>query len=216
MYVQLGEAAGGKEAAKPRRGPLPKGLSPAAVTLDIALRLLALPRTLGNHPDSGETVQAGIGRYGPYLKHGRSYLSLPAGEDVLSIGMNRAVEVLAQTASSGKGDGGGRLLGNHPADDKPVTVRKGRYGPYIRHGSANASLTAGMTLESVTLEEAVGLLAARAAKDGGKTPKKPARASAKTATTKTAKTKTAAVKKPAAAKAKTPGATAGRRKAATE
>src|SRR3546814_8618453 len=94
--------------------------------------LLSLPREIGAHPETGEAIAAGIGRFGPYLKHGSSYVSLGPDDDVLSVGLNRAVSLLAESKS-----GGARELGKHPADGKPVTVRKGRYGPYVKHGGTN-------------------------------------------------------------------------------
>jgi DNA topoisomerase I len=179
-YVQLGEA---KEKEKPKRASLPKGLSPAEIDLDKALALLALPRTVGLHPESGEPITAGIGRFGPYIKHGSTYKSIGADDDVLTIGLNRAVSLLAEPAS-GRGrrgaGGGGRSLGDHPADGKPVTVGNGRYGPYVRHGKLFASIPRDKDPGAVTLEEAVQLLEAQAAKakDGGKAPRAKARSSA--------------------------------------
>jgi DNA topoisomerase-1 len=170
-YVQLGEA---KDKEKPKRASLPKGLSPAEVDLSKALALLALPRTVGRHPESGEPITAGIGRFGPYIKHGSTYKSIGADDDVLTIGLNRAVSLLAEPASGrgrrGAGSGGGRSLGEHPADGKPVTVGNGRYGPYVRHGKLFASIPRDTDPGAVTLEEAVQLLEAQAAKakDGGK------------------------------------------------
>jgi DNA topoisomerase-1 len=172
-YVQLGEA---KDKEKPKRASLPKGLSPAEIDLEKALALLALPRTIGPHPESGEPITAGIGRFGPYIKHGSTYKSIGADDDVLTIGLNRAVSLLAEPASGrgrrGAGDGG-RSLGEHPADGKPVTVGNGRYGPYVRHGKLFASIPRDKDPGAVTLEEAVQLLEAQAAKakDGGKAPR---------------------------------------------
>ncbi|HEX6101446.1 MAG TPA: topoisomerase C-terminal repeat-containing protein, partial [Alphaproteobacteria bacterium] len=175
-YVQLGEAQG-KE--KPKRASLPKGLSPAEIDLHKALALLALPRTVGRHPESGEPITAGIGRFGPYIKHGSTYKSLGADDDVLTIGLNRAVSLLAEP-SSGRGrrgaGGGGRGLGEHPADGKPVTVGSGRYGPYVRHGKLFASIPRDTDPDGVTLDQAVQLLEAQAAKaKDGKEPRAKAR-----------------------------------------
>ena len=170
-YVQLGEA---QNKEKPKRASLPKGLSPAEMDLNKALALLALPRTVGRHPESGEPITAGIGRFGPYIKHGPTYKSLGADDDVLTIGLNRAVSLLAEPASGrGQRGGGGRSLGTHPEDGKPVTVGSGRYGPYVRHDRLFASIPRDIDPELVTLEQAIGLLQAQAAKakDGGKAKK---------------------------------------------
>ncbi len=167
-YVQLGEAEGkGKNQVKPRRATLPKSHAPGDVTLDIALALLALPRTVGEHPETGKTIAAGIGRFGPYLRYDSGYVSLGPDEDVLTIGLNRAVTLINEKPPKKRGASTAlRELGAHPEDGKPVGVYKGRYGPYVKHGKNNASLPRTSTEESVTLDEAVELLAARAAKKG--------------------------------------------------
>jgi DNA topoisomerase-1 len=197
-YVQLGEASGGGKAKeKPKRASLPRGLSPADIDLDRALALLALPREVGLHPESREPITAGIGRFGPYIKHGTTYKSLAAGDDVLTIGLNRAVALLAE-AGSGRGRAPeGRPLGPHPADQQPITVHGGRYGPYVRHGKLIASLPRGADPAALTLEGAIALLAAQAAK--GKTGR--GRTRAKTTAPKAAKEK-APAKPKAAAKGK--------------
>ncbi|MBL8675674.1 MAG: type I DNA topoisomerase, partial [Rhodospirillales bacterium] len=164
-YVQLGEAEG-KD--KPKRASLPKGHNAADVTLETALAILALPRTLGPHPETGVPILAGIGRFGPYVKHGTAYKSIPADEDVLAIGMNRAVALLAEAKGPGRGRAAAtplRTLGDHP-DGGPVEVFAGRYGPYVKHGKVNATLPKGLAPESVTLEEALPLIAARASVAG--------------------------------------------------
>ena len=157
-YVQLGDSEDKKN--KPKRASLYKGLEPADLTLAKALALLALPRTLGSHPDSGQPISAGVGKFGPYLKHGDLYKSLGRGDDVLEIGMNRAVELLAD--AKGKARAPARSLGGHPGDGKPVTLNSGRFGPYVSHGGVNANLPRGR--DEVSLDEAVALLAAKAAK----------------------------------------------------
>jgi len=194
VYVQLGEGNGNgngngeakpkkkkaKEKAKdkPKRASLPRGLSPADVTLDRALGLLALPRTVGIHPESGEPITAAIGRFGPYIKHGDAYKSIAADDDVLTIGLNRAVALLAEP-SKGRRTPPGKLLGKHPADEQPVTLHAGRYGPYVRHGKLLASLPRDADSDGFTLDAAVALLAARAenvkAKGGDKAPAAKAR-----------------------------------------
>ncbi|MCB2111416.1 type I DNA topoisomerase [Albidovulum sp.] len=205
-YVQRGEPS--EAAPKPPRASLPKGWEPEAVDLERALRLLSLPRPIGPHPDDGEPVEAGIGRYGPYVKHGRIYANLSEAEEVFTIGMNRAVEVLAQKANRGvRGTAPAalRVLGEHP-DGGTVEVMAGRYGPYVKWNKVNATLPKEMTPEAVTLAQALELVAAKAAK-GGKGGAR--RGSTRAAAAKTSATKPA--KKKPAAKA---GAKAGARTAA--
>jgi DNA topoisomerase-1 len=169
-YIQLGPAEETqpvekkpKSKDKPKRVSLPKGSNPAEMDLTTALRLLSLPRDIGIHPDKGEKIVAGIGRFGPYLKLGERYKTLPADEDVLTIGLNRAVDLLADEGGGAGGTRGLlRALGEHPADKKPVTLNKGRFGPYVKHGSVMASLPRKITAEDVTLEQAIELLTAKA------------------------------------------------------
>ncbi|MFQ5772909.1 MAG: type I DNA topoisomerase [Kiloniellaceae bacterium] len=167
LYVQLGEGAGKQ---KPKRGAVPKGLAPEEVTLEKALALLALPRTIGPHPDTGQPVTAGLGRYGPYVKHGATYRSIPEDEDVTTIGLNRAVTLLAEAPA--RRGGAGKELGAHPADGKPITLHSGRYGPYVRHGRTIASLPKSLPADELTIEQAVELLAAQADKAKSKRNKK--------------------------------------------
>ena len=162
---------------KPKRVSLPKGMQPADVDLTTAIRLLSLPRDIGMHPEKAEMIVAGIGRFGPYLKIGARYKNLGADEDVLTIGLNRAVDLLAEDGSAGGGTRGLlRTIGEHPADKKPVTLNKGRFGPYVRHGSVMASLSKKQSPDDLTLDEAVALLTAKAAagpsKAGGRFGKK--------------------------------------------
>ncbi len=197
-YVQRGEAT--EDNPKPARASLPKGWAAEAMDLEKALRLLSLPREIGAHPEDGELVEAGIGRYGPYVKHGRVYANLPEVDEVFTIGMNRAVEVLAQKASRGgraSAPAALRSLGEHP-DGGKIEVMSGRYGPYVKWEKVNATLPKEVEPETVTLEQALELIAAKAAKKGGR----------KTAAKKPAAKKTAA-KKPAA-KAKATKAKAGK------
>jgi len=174
LYVQLGEAdSEDKKAPKPKRSSIPKGIAVADVDLEMALGLLALPRDIGAHPEDGEMVQAGLGRFGPYVKHGTSYASLPEARDVLTIGLNHAITLLAEKGKSrGRGAKALRELGSHPDDGKPVTIYDGRYGPYVKHGRINATVPKDRDLDALTLDEAVALLAERAAK--GKKTRKPA------------------------------------------
>ena len=169
FYIQLGEP---EEKKKPKRATLLKSIAPIDVTLEIALALLALPREIGSHPEIGEMISAGIGRFGPYLKLGSAYVSLGPDEDVLSIGLNRAVTLIKEKPPK-KAAEPLRELGAHPTDGKPVNIYKGRYGPYVKHGRINASIPKSETEKSITLEQAVELLAARAAKGKkGKAPTK--------------------------------------------
>jgi DNA topoisomerase-1 len=213
-YVQLGELEGkGKSQIKPKRATLPKTHTPTDVTLEIALALLALPRDIGLHPESGKMIAAGIGRFGPYLRHDGGYASLGPDEDVLTIGLNRAVTLINEKPPKKAGASTAlRELGDHPEDGKPVGVFKGRYGPYVKHGKNNASLPRTSTEESITLDEAVALLAARAAK-GKKAPAK--KAPAKKAAAKKSSAKKKAPRKKAAGK-KTTGKKAAGKKASAK
>src|SRR5438094_1093038 len=171
-YLQLGE---GDNASKPRRVALPRGLKPADADLDTALRLLALPREIGRHPETGEPITAGIGRFGAYIKHGTSFTSVSADDDVLTIGLNRAVTLLAE-AKTGQRRGPQLLreLGPHPQGGT-VGLYRGRYGPYVSHDGVIASLPKGADPDVFALDAAIPLLAAQKAK--GKT-RRPARGAA--------------------------------------
>ena len=201
---------------KPKRASLPKDWPPATMDLDKALRLLNLPRPVGDHPEDGKSIVAGIGRYGPFVLHEGTYANLSSVDEVFDVGLNRAVAVLAEKRAGKFGNRAEATalaeLGNHPTDGAPIKVLSGRYGPYIKHGSTNANVPRGKEPTEITLEEAIALLAEREAKGGGK--KKPARKAAakpKTAakkakpatlTANTVKAKTPAAKKKAAAKKK--------------
>ena len=156
-YVQLGRAEDTK--GKPKRVSLLKGTPMDAVDPEMALALLELPRVLGKHPETGKPILANIGRYGPYVQHERTFVSLTEADDVLFVGLDRALALLAQ---SKKAAGPLRVLGNHPESGDPVDVRKGKYGPYVKHGKTNASLPKGISPEKITLEKALELLAAKA------------------------------------------------------
>jgi DNA topoisomerase-1 len=173
-YLQLGEATKNEdgEAVKPKRASLPKGVAPDEMDLDRALKLLALPRTIGKHPDDGEDIIGGVGRFGPYVKHGKTYANIGNDEDILTIGLNRAVTLIEEKkANPGKGRrfgaDPGRTLGDHPQKGGPIVVKNGRYGPYVSHNGVNANLPNDKTPEQITLDEAVGLIDARAEKTGG-------------------------------------------------
>jgi DNA topoisomerase-1 len=167
-YVQLGEAVDGE---KPKRASLRKGMAPEDVDLEQALKLLSLPREVGKHPEDGEPIRASIGRFGPYVQHGKTYANLEAGDDVFNIGLNRAVTLIAEKIAKGPrgrrfGADPGRPLGDHPTKGGPIAAKNGRYGPYVSHAGVNATLPTDKTPENVTLEEAVALLDARAERNG--------------------------------------------------
>ena len=157
-YVQLGESAGTK--VKPKRASIPKGMDQASLDLEAALALLALPRSVGEHPDTKEPIVAGIGRYGPYLKHGAKYVSISDPNEVFSIGINRAVDLLAN-ARAGRGrrsaQSSGRKLGEHPEGGE-IQLLDGRYGPYVKWKKVNSTLPKNMDPESVNLKQAVDLI----------------------------------------------------------
>jgi len=163
-YLQLGEAVNGE---KPRRAGLPKGTAPDQIDLQRALALLSLPREVGRHPEDSEPIRAGIGRFGPYVQHGKTYANLESPEDVFTIGLNRAVTLIAEKRAKGSrgrrfGADPGRPLGDHPVKGGTVVAKNGRYGPYVSHNGVNATLPADKTPETVTLDEAVALIDARA------------------------------------------------------
>jgi len=187
-YVQMDDGG-----AKPKRVSLYKGLEPAAIDLAMAIKLLALPREIGLHPETRTPITAGIGRFGPYLLHDKVYKSLAKGDDVLVIGLNRAVDLLAQ-AKNRKAPAPLKTLGEH--DGKPVTLHEGKWGPYVSCDGVHATLPKSGDPESVTLDEALRLIEAKRAK----LPQKPVKAPRKAAAAKPAK------KAPAKAKAKKPAA----------
>jgi DNA topoisomerase-1 len=167
-YVQLGEQVDGE---KPPRAGIPKGFSAETIDLEMALKLLSLPREVGLHPETGKPIMAGFGRFGPYLAHDGAYASLDTPEEVFTVGINRAVTVLAERKTKGRGARGGQALkelGAHPESGAIVKVMKGRYGPYVTDGKLNATLPQVSDPAGVTMEEAVALLAARAAKGPAK------------------------------------------------
>lgn len=159
-YVQLGETPEDKK-IKPRRASIPKGMSPQDVTLEQALKYLSLPRTLGKHPESGEEIVANNGRFGPYVVHQKDFRSLKKDDDVYTVSLERALELLAEPK---RGRGGAKALkelGPHPKDQKPISLFDGRYGPYLKHGRVNASVPKDKDPNTITLEEAVALLNAK-------------------------------------------------------
>ncbi len=215
-YVQLGEAENGE---KPRRASVPKGRSADDVDLAYALKLLSLPREVGLHPETGKVITAGLGRYGPFVLHDGTYANLENVEEVFEVGINRAVTLIAEKLAGGGRRGFSRPqakvlkdLGEHPDEGGPIQVLDGRYGPYVKHGKINATVPKGREPSEIRIDEAVALIAERAAKAPAK--KKAAakkKAPAKKAATKAAPKKAAAkkkapAKKKAAAKKKKPAA----------
>ncbi|KAB1071957.1 type I DNA topoisomerase [Methylobacterium planeticum] len=171
-FVQLGEASTEKGGEKPKRSSLPKGLGPAAVDLEKALRLLALPREVARHPETGEAILANLGRFGPYVQHGKTYANLGKDDDVLEIGGNRAIDlIVAKEQGGGRGRPAadpGRALGKDEASGRELVVKAGKYGPYVTDGDVNATLPKTMSAEALTLVEAIGLVNAKRAAGGGK------------------------------------------------
>jgi DNA topoisomerase-1 len=212
-YVQLGRDD--KEAeAKPKRSSLPKNWKVEDIDLEKALLLLSLPRTIGPHPEDGAPIEAALGRFGPYVKHGKTYANLPSIEDVFEVGINRAVDLIAEKRANpraGRGSAGAqkplRELGAHPESGEPVSVMSGRYGAYVKHGKTNATLPQGSDPQKVTLEEALGLIAAREKRKPGK--EKPARRGVKSPPKK-------AATKAGAAPRKVPRKSTAKKKAAAE
>jgi DNA topoisomerase-1 len=192
-YLQLGEMEGDK---KPKRVSVPKNILPDHVNLEIAEKLLALPRDLGPHPEGGKKVHANIGRFGPYVSHDGQFKSIPKAENVFDITLERAVALLKEPKQAG-GRGALKVLGKHPEDGQAVSLYAGKYGPYVKHGKVNATLPDEKMITTVTLEEALELLAAKSKKGG----KAPAKAKAKAAPKAAAKTKAATKPKTTKAKA---------------
>jgi len=186
LYVQQGEPDPADKKSKPKRSSLTRGMDPEGLTLDDALGLLSLPRLIGLHPDAKEPIEAGVGRFGPYVKMGAIYASLDKDDDVLNIGFNRAMDLIAKKQDSV------RSLGAHPKDGGQVVAKKGRFGPYAQWGNMVANLPRGSELVEFTLDQAVALLAEKGkvlVPKGKKGAKKPA-----------AKAKAPPVPKPPAAK----------------
>jgi len=217
LYVQQGEPDPEDKKAKPKRATIPRGLDGDTITLEQAAGLLSLPRIVGIHPETGESIEAGLGRFGPYVKMGAVYGSLDKDDDVLTVGLNRAVDALAKKLASI------RTIGPHPKDGEPVLVRKGRFGPYIQHGSIVATVPRGQEMDDVTMEEALTLLKEKGkplkAKGKKTTTRKPAARKTKASAEDTAEGKAAPKKKAAPRKtAAKPAArkTTTRKKASTE
>ena len=211
-YIQLGEPEGD---TKPKRVSIPKDIKAVDLTLQDALSFLQLPREIGKHPETNKKIVAGIGRFGPYIRHDGEYRSLGADEDVRTIGMNRAVALIAEPKQR-RGPKVLRTVGEHPDDGRAINILDGRYGPYVSHDKINASLPAGVEPADLTLDAALTLLRERAAKGTKKRPAKKKTAAKKPTAKKKTTKKTAATKakKPAAAKkstkTKTPTRAAGK------
>lgn len=203
FYVQLGEAV---EKEKPKRSTIPKDVDPFALDLDLALGLLQLPRSIGMHPEDGLVVKAGLGRFGPYILHNKIFASLTAGDDVLSVGLNRAVTLLAEKLAKQRAQSIPiKILGEHPKLGGEVGLYNGRYGPYVKFEKINATIGKANDPDSITMEIAVELIKAKEAKDKKKKPAK-----------KTAKKKAAPKKKSAAKKTTSKKKAASKKKPATK
>lgn len=199
-YVQLGDKT--DENPKPKQASLLKGVTPETVTLEMAVGLLALPRTLGVHPVTGGKIQASLGRFGPYVVHdqgkeGKDYRSLKAADNVLTINLERALELLSEpkkgrSSTNSKSKAALRELGTHPEDGETINIYDGPYGPYIKHGKTNASIPEGESVENVTIAAALNLLAAKAST--GKSTRKTSK-STSSKSKSTAKSSTATAKK---------------------
>nr|MBC8268807.1 topoisomerase DNA-binding C4 zinc finger domain-containing protein [Rhodospirillaceae bacterium] len=190
-YVQLGEVeeigeGKKKKKTKPKRASLPRGLPPGDVDLDKALGLLALPRDIGIWPETGDMIQAGLGRFGPYLKYNGLFLSLKGDDDVLTIGINRAIDLIEAAPKKDPP----KVLGNHPKSKKQVSIKSGRWGPFVSHGMVRANIPKGTDADTLSLEEAIALVDAKAG--NGKNGKKKAAAKKKPAKKKALKKDTAA------------------------
>ncbi|MEM8643913.1 MAG: type I DNA topoisomerase [Pseudomonadota bacterium] len=196
-YIQLGEA---KDGEKPKRASIPKGSDPESIDLERALALLSLPREVGIHPESGKPITAGYGRFGPYVQCDGKYASLSTPEEVFEVGANRAITLLAEKAAKGAQRGASVIkeLGEHPEAGGKVQVLNGRYGPYVKHDKINATIPRDRAPEDISLEEAIELIAARAAKGPAK--KKASKKAAKKTTAKKSAAKKTAAKKSAAKK----------------
>src|SRR3989440_1523991 len=171
-YIQLGEQKDYAEDEKPKRAGIPKNMSPSDMELELALKLLSLPREIGKHPETGEPITAGLGRFGPFVRHEKTYASLEAGDEVFDVGLNRAVTLIAEKVAKGPsgrrfGADPGKPLGDHPTLGG-VAVKSGRYGAYVTAGGVNATIPSDTTPDTITLPEAIALIDDPAAEGGGK------------------------------------------------
>ena len=197
LFVQHGEEA------KPPRASIPKDVDAETLDLPMAVKLLSLPRIIGQHPETGKDIEAAIGRYGPYLRHDGKYARLGSTADVFETGMNAAVVKLAEAAASGgrrKGAEPLKVMGAHPVSGDEIKLMEGRYGPYVTDGTTNASLKRGDDPQALTLEQAATLIDERAAKGPAKKKRRKAPAKKKPAVKKKPAAKKTAAKKTAAKK----------------
>lgn len=207
-YLQLGDGADGE---RPKRVSLAPGVEPEQLDADLARRLLDLPRRLGVHPESGDEVEAHIGRFGPYVRHQRTFASIPKGMDLLAVTLDEALELLAKKRGPRAPL---RVVGAHPETGDPIELRDGRYGPYVTHQKVNASLKEGQSHETLDLETALTLLAEREAAGATRKPggtRKPGATGARGGGTKaraTRTTKRATTKRTAASPARPKATTA--------
>jgi len=153
IYLQLGEEK------KPKRTSIPKLVEASTINLDKALSFLSLPRLIGKHPETGQDISAGIGRYGPYLKYDINFISIPADETVINIGLNHAVVLIGENSEKL-----GKVLGDHPDGNGKVLAKSGRFGPYVEYNKIRATLPKSMSLEEIDLDKAIELIVAKAAK----------------------------------------------------
>lgn len=161
-YLQLGEEDE-ESKKKPKRASIPKNVPLETLDFNKALSILALPRLLGVHAESGKDIRAGLGRFGPYIVHDGDFRSIKEPDDVLTITLERALEMLAQPKGT-RGGGVGKEVGKHPDDGKPITLHSGKYGNYVKHGTVNATIPKDMKPEDVTIEKAIELIAERSTK----------------------------------------------------
>ena len=171
-YIQLGEPKDYAEGEKPKRAGIPKNISPSDIELELALKLLSLPREIGRHPETGEPITAGLGRFGPFVRHEKTYASLEAGDEVFDVGLNRAITLIAEKIAKGPsgrrfGADPGKPLGDHPTLGG-VAVKNGRYGAYVTAGGVNATIPSDKRPDTITLAEAIVLIDERVAKGGAK------------------------------------------------
>lgn len=218
-YVQLGEAEGDD---KPKRSSIPRGIDAATLDFERAMQLLSLPREVGIHPETGTPVSAGLGRYGPFILHDGTYVNVESIEDVFSIGLNRAVVLLAEKRAGGGQSRFQRAaptvlkdLGEHPSEGGKIQVLSGRYGPYVTHNKVNATVPKSKDPAALTVEEAIALLEERIANGGGKSKKAraPAKAKAAKPASEAASAKSKQPLKPAASKAAAKKVASGKAKA---
>ena len=153
IYLQLGDEK------KPKRTSIPKLVEAKGIDLQKALAFLSLPRLIGKHPETGQDISAGIGRYGPYLKYDINFISIPADETVINIGLNHAVVLIGENSEKL-----GKVLGDHPDGNGKVLAKSGRFGPYVEYNKIRATLPKSISLEEINLDQAIELIIAKAAK----------------------------------------------------